>query len=316
MDTPLDVVIVSYNCREALIRCIESLASFRSRSVLRTVVVDNASVDGTVEAIRERFPDVTVIANDQNLGFAAGCNQGILNASGDMVLLLNPDCRLTESAVDALLWSLSNRPDAACIAPRLVKNGHTSSPVYAGVVSLREFAGKMLLLGKLARLVRAVIKRLSNDKSTPQLGDEAVREVDYVEGACVLCRRIALVSVGLLDPGYFLFFEDQDLCVRLRERGYQVFAHDGVAVEHEQGVSANQDVKRTILESYRSLCYFFRRHRSTSSIRALKCLIGLGALIRVVLFSFARVLGRPNSAKRAAAYVSVVKELVLVSGEG
>ncbi|MBN1592361.1 MAG: glycosyltransferase family 2 protein, partial [Candidatus Coatesbacteria bacterium] len=119
-------------------------------------------------------------------------------------------------------------------------------------------------------------------------------------------------SVGLFDPAFFLYFEDQDICLRLRERGFKVLLCPDARVEHASGVSAAREVKKTVFESYRSLCYFFYLHKSKDSMLALRLAIALGAAIRLVLFSIRRLCGGGDLARdRIAAYRCVISECVI-----
>ncbi|MBN2208513.1 MAG: glycosyltransferase family 2 protein [Candidatus Coatesbacteria bacterium] len=308
----IDVVIVSFNCKDALIRCLNSLRGCRDCFDLRPVVVDNASTDRTQQAIRSEYPDVEVIENTLNLGFATACNQGILLGHEDFVLLLNPDCEVGASALRRLVDCLQQDKSAACAAPGLARETRPVPPVYRGMVTLREFLAKMLFLDR--SLYRRASRKAASDGQEDECTDKCAvpgREVDYVVGACVLCRRLHLESVGLLDPGFFLYFEDQDLSLRLRERGFRLLFCAEVAVEHAQGASADREVERTVLESYRSLCYFFDRHKDKRSALALRLAMALGATIRLIVFSFMLLIGESVEARsRIAAYRRVVREIV------
>jgi len=308
----IDVVIVSYNCKDALIRCLNSLRDCRDCFELRPVVVDNASTDGTPEAIKSEFSDVEVIVNTRNLGFATACNQGILARHEDFVLLLNPDCEIGASALRQLLDCLQQDESAACVAPSLERETRPAPPVYRKVVTLREFLAKMLFLDR--ALSRRASRKAASGGQRARPADECAvsgREVDYVVGACVLFRRLHLESVGLLDPGFFLYFEDQDLSLRLRERRFGVLFCPEATVEHAQGASADREVERTVLESYRSLCYFFDRHKDKRSRIALRLAIALGATIRLIVFSFMLLIGKGVEARsRIAAYRRVMREIV------
>ncbi|MCD6326466.1 glycosyltransferase family 2 protein [bacterium] len=313
----VDVVIVSYNCKAVLAKCLNSLRECSSFLQLNTIVVDNASSDGTAHAIREGYKDVKVIANELNLGFAMGCNQGIVAGASDLVLLLNPDCRITMQSLKALIGCMRQRPDAACVAPRLTKGGDVLEPVYKRIVTLREFLFKMLFLDRAASSAQRILTKMQ----APSAIDgpkkvELVHQVDYVEGACILCRRLALLSVGLLDPRYFLYFEDQDLCLRFRNAGLGVLLHNGVEVQHLQGQSAKREVERTVLESYRSVCYFFKKYRTSSSCIALRMTIAVGAVLRLAVFAVAGALRcSPEAANRNSAYRRVLRELVIQKWE-
>jgi len=308
---PIDVVIVSFNCSKHLAKCLDGLRECSRSFNLRTVVVDNASSDGTVEWLRSVFQDVRTIENSQNVGFAAGCNVGMLSGRAEFVLLLNPDCVIDVESLHNLVECLTEHPMAACVAPRLRSETKILPPVYRSVVTLREFLAKMLFLDRVARRLRPqerLGEKMCSDTVSPSSRGQ---EVDYFVGACVLCRRSHLQSVGMFDPGFFLYFEDQDLSLRLRERGFDVMFCPDVVVEHTQGVSAGQDVERTTFESYRSLCYFFNRHRSNRSRIALRLVIAIGVSIRLMVFGLAIAFGNAEARRRFEAYWRVIREIVL-----
>lgn len=311
--TAIDVVIVSYNCREALLKCLDRLNECRERFDLTVRVVDNASSDGTAPAVKGSFPDVEVVENEHNVGFAAGCNIGILQGHEDWVLLLNPDCQITAQALTHLVDCHSQDWRAAFTAPFLTDHREIVRPIYRGVVTLREFTAKMLFIDRLLKPKRRCASvGTSARTSGPTGGYEQNQIVDYVEGACVLCRRSALNAVGLLDPGFFLYFEDQDLCVRAREKGFDVISCPNALVEHAQGTSAKRSPERSIFESYRSVCYFFDRHRGRGSRLALRLSVAIGVLLRLLAFGVACLSRsrRSEARSRAAAYRRVVSELV------
>ncbi len=308
---PIDVVIVSFNCSKHLAKCLNALRECGRSFNLRLVVVDNASSDGTVEWLRSGFQDVRTIENSQNVGFAAGCNVGMLSGRAEFVLLLNPDCVIDAESLHNLVECLTEHPMAACVAPSLRSGTTILPPVYRSVVTLREFLAKMLFLDRVASRIRPrkwLGEKSGSDTVSPSSKAQAV---DYLVGACVLCRRAHLQSVGMFDPGFFLYFEDQDLSLRLRERGFDVMFCPDIVVEHTQGVSADQDVERTIFESYRSLCYFFNRHRSNSSRIALRLVIAIGVSIRLMVFAVAMALGNAEARRRLGAYWQVIREVVL-----
>ena len=312
----IDVVIVGYNCRDSLVQCLSSLKECRQSFDLRIVVVDNASSDGTPDAVTSMFPEVRLVQNKQNLGFASGCNIGILWGHEELILLLNPDCVLDASALRQLVDCVQQEKTAACAAPNLEKDAKPSLPVYRGIVTLREFLAKMLFLD------RALGRGLQPAPDECEAGQTArglvpSQEVDYAVGACLLCRRLHLESVGLFDPGFFLYFEDQDLSLRLRKRGFRILLCPEARVEHLQGVSADQEVERAVFESYRSLCYFFDLHRDERSRAALRLVIAVGVVIRLIAFGLGLVCGRGGDARsRIAAYRRVISEIVFKKARG
>ena len=209
----VSVVIVTYNGLDELGECLDSVDGSRAECGLELVVVDNHSVDGTVEALRARPPDA-LVENDSNLGFATAVNQGIRAASGQYILLLNPDARLNPGALRALVGFLDSHPSAAAVGPRITgANG-------ALVRSCRVFPSLAVILARDTGLSDRFPRHPVFGAPTLSFwGYDSDRQVDYASGACLLLRRQAIEAVGLLDEGYFMYGEEMDLCWRLWRRG-------------------------------------------------------------------------------------------------
>jgi GT2 family glycosyltransferase len=216
--------------------------------------VDNASGDGTVEMIRTAFPEVTLVANDRNEGFAAATNSGIRRGSAAYVLALNPDTSVPPHALDRLLEVMEARPRVAVCGCRLEREDGTfdhaarrSFPTVLGAVG--HFTGA----GRGDRAPRALAQYRATDVDSG--------EVDAVNGAFMLMRRSALDEVGLFDEGYWMYMEDLDLCFRLREAGWITWYEPSVTVSHVKGgtTGGRRDVRLTYA-FHRGMLRFYRKH--------------------------------------------------------
>jgi GT2 family glycosyltransferase len=232
MMTPpeLSIVIVSFNTRLDLERCLESLAASPPVTPHEIVVVDNASSDGSVEAVRRRWPGIRVIVQPENLGFAVANNAGIRASSGSMVLLLNSDCVVPPGAIDRLAERLRAHPAAAVAGPLLTDSGGRTELSFGRMISpwaeLRQKAiGKAYDRG-MATAVRWVSRAVSSE-----------RYVDWVSGAALLVYRTDADAAGLLDERYFLYTEDVDFCAAIRARGRKILFTPEAAVTHLRGRS-------------------------------------------------------------------------------
>jgi GT2 family glycosyltransferase len=225
----LDVIIVSFNTRNDLLACLDSLAAGRPRDLRQVVVVDNASSDGSADAVRAAFPSVAVIALDRNAGFAAANNAGIRRTSAPLVLLLNSDTRVPPGAIDRLVDRLT-ATGAAVAGPRLVDGRGwpevSHGPMLSPLAELRQRA-RVRRAETRTPAARRFVERL--------LADE--QEVDWVSGACLLVRREAAVDVGLLDERYFMYEEDVDFCAAIRARGGRVIFTPAAEITHLRGRS-------------------------------------------------------------------------------
>ena len=249
----LSIVIVTYNSLSQIDVCLESLSAHPPSLEHETLIVDNASPDGTARAVRQRWSHVRVIEPGANLGFAGASNVGIRQACGEFVLLLNPDTMVPAGALDALVASLDARPDVAIVGPRLVDAaGRAELSFGATIGPLAELRQKLLVAGnnRGAPLLGAYVNRLAR----------RAREVDWVSGACLLVRRADAEAAGLLDERYFMYVEDVDFCAAIRARGRKVLFTPDAEVVHLRSQSV-ASVPRAIEAAYRrSQLAFYAKH--------------------------------------------------------
>ncbi len=226
----LSVIIVRYNAREDLERCLTSLHDAPPSMAHDITVVDNASTEGGLDVVRSRWPRVQVIALDRNRGFAAGNNAGIRATQGELLLLLNSDTVVPPGALDTLRARLHAHPAAAAAGPRLVDAAGRAELSFGPMISP---------LGEL----RQKVTRSLYDAGIPPFAawvDRSTRReqyVDWVSGACLLVSRADAESVGLLDERFFLYTEDVDFCAALRARGRRILFAPASEVIHMRGRS-------------------------------------------------------------------------------
>lgn len=253
----LDIVIVSYRSRDLLRACLRSLQSHPSRrAAMRVHVVDNHSGDGTVEMLHDEFPRVGLHALVSNTGFSAGCNFVLRRSRALYVLLLNPDTEMTVGAIDLLLARLTSSPDAAAIGPRLVRPDGTFDHA-----AKRSFPTPLAALAHFLRFGRGrwAPKRLSQYRA-PTVAEDAVGEVDAINGAFMLVRRSAIEEVGLLDQGYWLYMEDLDWCYRFARAGWKVLYDGSVIVTHvKHGSTRAGRPPRQEIAFHRGMGRFYRK---------------------------------------------------------
>ena len=239
----LSIIIVSYNARADLERCLESITAHPPGVPHEIVVVDNQSTDGSTAAVR-RWPEVKVIDAGGNLGFARANNIGIRATSGVFLLLLNSDTIVPPGAIDRLVAALARHPDTAVVGPRLV-DGQGRAELSFGP-----------MLGPFSELWR----KLSN---RPRIVERATRlphTPDWVTGACLLVRRQDAEAVGLLDERYFMYTEDVDFCAAIRARGRKIRFTPEVEFVHLRGRSAATAPEATRRAYRRSQVAFYEKH--------------------------------------------------------
>jgi N-acetylglucosaminyl-diphospho-decaprenol L-rhamnosyltransferase len=265
----VSVVVVSYNALPWLERCLESVRG------VETIVVDNGSTDGTVDFVRERFPEVELVEQG-NRGLAAGWNAGLARASGDYVLILNADAWLTEGSLERLVVFAEQRPRAAVVGPRLLNPDGTLQRSVRGFPTLWRLATEYLFLRKLAPG-----SQMLNGFYAGGFAHDEVREADFVMGACMLVRREAVDEVGPLDESFFLFSEETDWCYRFLQAGWQVLFFPGAECVHVGGASHGG---RFFRENVRGHLRFLAKHRGEREAERARRLLRAALRLRGVLF--------------------------------
>ena len=248
----LTIVIVSFNARDDLARCLDSLRAAPPAIAHDIVVVDNASTDGSAEAASAR-PGVRLIALPANVGFAAANNAAIRATSGELILLLNSDTIVPPGAIDGLVAALRASSAAAAAGPRLVDAEGRAELSFGDMVApLAEWRQK--------RLLGAAARGTPGALATIEERTRSSRQPDWVSGACLLVRRADAEAVGLLDERYFMYLEDVDFCAALRARGRRILFTPDVTVTHLRGRSRQASpaaTNRAYRDSHRA---FYAKH--------------------------------------------------------
>lgn len=257
----LTAVVVNYNDRANIGRCLASLFEATRTLSAEIIVVDNASTDGSPEAVAAGFPSVRLVRNAENVGFSKANNQAIRSSRGEFILCLNTDAALRPGALDGLLDELRRNPGTGIVGPALVNDdgGHQVS-----------FGGKVRFGSELLR--KAVLNRVWARRLR---SDRARRRVVWVSAACLLARRKAVEDAGLFDERFFLFFEDIDLCYRAGAAGWEVVFLPAVQAVHRSGATTAPGGLRTRLAYRASQLYFYRKHNSKLSRALLRLYLGL-----------------------------------------
>jgi len=251
--TSISIIIVSYNARRHLEDCLNSLTAVPPATPHEIVVVDNASTDGSASAVKRRWPQIRVIEQPANVGFAAGNNVGIRATDGTFILLLNNDTIVPPGAIDALVARLQARPEAAVAGPRLTDaNGRAELSFGPMISPFNELRQKLTM-----RLYRRGVGWVSGrvERDTAQEHD-----VDWVSGACLLVRRGDAEKVGLLDERYFLYTEDVDFCAAIRAMDRRVFFTPTATVVHLGGRSRATASAAMNIAYRKSHLAFYEKH--------------------------------------------------------
>lgn len=249
-DPRVAIIVLTWNGKALTLDCLDSLRELDYQNV-EIVTVDNASTDGTAEAVRERYGDsVTLIVNSENAGFSKGNNVGIkyaLEKGADLVLLLNNDTTVSPVLVDGLVSAFRDAPDVGIAGPKIFYSYPPDRIWFAG--------GEVFLARGIARHIGLrEIDRGQYDK---------VRDVDYITGCALMARRQVFIQIGMLDPAYGAYFEDTDFCMRARRAGYRVVYTPAGKVWHRISASTGGQLgRRKIMRKLRSTFRFFGKYAS------------------------------------------------------
>jgi N-acetylglucosaminyl-diphospho-decaprenol L-rhamnosyltransferase len=261
----VSIILVSWKTRDLLLACIDSLAAAAIGLHYDVWVVDNGSQDGSLQAVRDRFPAVQVIANTANVGFAAANNQAMHASSGRYALLLNSDTVARPDAIQRLVRFADATPRAGVVGAQLIDPDGSFQASFADFPS---FGSELLsATGLGSRLIFRNYPSYGPQKSLQ------ISRVDYVPGACMLARRTAFERVGLMDEGYFMYSEETDWCMRMCQAGWETWYLPTAVIVHYGGQSTGQ-VRHSMLQAlYRSKVRFFRKHYGSGAATLLRLML-------------------------------------------
>jgi hypothetical protein len=243
----LSIVIVNWNTSALLQACLKSIVETISSDRIEIIVVDNASIDTSIEATRRDFPHVVLIENKSNVGFARANNQGIHASVGRYTLLLNSDTLMQPDTLGGLIRFMDSHLDVGACSPRLVTTKGEPQPFAFGEDPT------------LLYLMRRAFNKIIFNRSLHNWNVDHTLDVGFVAGTCLMLRRAALEQIGALDENIFMYFEDNDLCLRLRKNRWRVCYVPSLTVMHLGGQSVKNNPQARF--AYQDgLRYFYRKH--------------------------------------------------------
>ena len=269
----ISFIIVNWNTREILIDCLDSIYKTVTDIGSEIYVVDNNSTDGSQEAVKNGFPEVKLIENSTNTGFAYANNQALSVMQGRFAVLLNSDAVLQEDAIESLLNFMNNTPEAGIAGVQLLNDDGSRQNSIDNFPSLE------------TEILNKSILRLFFPDKYPGKGRiyHNPIEVDSVIGACMIVRKEAIDEVGFLDEDYFIFLEETDWCFRMYKKGWKVYHVPDSRVFHLSGHSKKKTPGESQIEYYRSLYSFFRKNKDPISCLTLRILKPCKLLINLFL---------------------------------
>jgi hypothetical protein len=261
----VSVVIVNWNTRDFLAACLRSIQQTAHDLNLEMIVVDNASEDGSQDMLRQEFPAVQLVQNQENVGFARANNRGAGAAQAEYILFFNSDAELQADSLQNMLKLIQNQPKAGMVGAQLLNPDGSFQASHSHFPTLwREF------------LILSGIGRRLFGRWHPSHGPEVEKgpqKVDYIEGACLLARKNVYQQIGGLDESFFMYAEEVDLCYRMRRAGWQVWYQPEARVVHYGGGSSQKRRTQREGDLYISRVHFFRKHYGAGAAWRLKMLI-------------------------------------------
>jgi len=287
----VSAVIVNYNGKDLLGRCLAALRTAAGNLTVETVVVDNGSTDGSLEAVPDDLRPMVLIRTGQNLGFARAANIGMGRARGRFWLLLNTDCFLQPHALQHLVDRLGADPGAAVTGPRLLNPDETLQR------SCHDFPRPSVFLLEQSSLWRLLVGRSRVGWPAIATAHQSLRLVDWLTGACWLVRPAAWRALGGFDPGFFFYFEETDLCYRWREQGWRVWFEPAAQAVHLGGGSSHASA--LLGQYFAGLDRFYREHYTKRARITVRGIVAIMAAIKA-LRAAAAARRTPDQARQEA----------------
>jgi GT2 family glycosyltransferase len=294
-DPQLSIIIVNFNGKQDLLRCLASLDQVRNEAAFEVIVVDNGSRDGSVEACESLYPHWKYIRAGSNLGFAAGCNRGLAAAAALHAMLLNPDTEITPGALPKLLSALETHPQWGIVGPRMVDPSDRLYP------AARRFPTPFYLFCECTRLAYLIPHmRLFAGYFYGDCRLETLDAVDQVEGSALVIRAEARERVGLLDEQFFLFFEEVDLCRRVKDAGFEIHLVQDAVVRHYRSTAMRKSYITARKANAESAMRYFLKHHGQPGLKSLRRWMTAALFIRQTVTRMLAIISESEKAELRA----------------
>lgn len=253
----LSIIILNYNVKDLLLNCLDSLfKSKEEKDLWQVIVVDNASSDGSVEAVKEKFPEVEILENKENLGFAAGNNSAISKVKAPVVLFLNPDTVVLDKTISKSFRFLKSNPDIGAATSKVeLPNGELDYSCHRGFPTPWNSFAYFLGLSKLFPK-----SPLFSGYTASHLDVKTTHEIDCCTGAFLMVRKIAGDQIGWWNEDYFWNGEDIEFCFNLKAKGWKIFFYPEAKIIHYKGSSSKQLKSKTVYHGISAMRIFYKKH--------------------------------------------------------
>ncbi len=271
MSLDLSFIIVNWNAREYLRKCIHSILESVNHLQFEIIVVDNGSADGSCEAIRAQFPNVKLIENNKNLGFARANNIGIKSSEGEYICFVNSDVIILDDAIKKMYNYLEVNQQIGLIGPKVLNSDHSIQKS----------------IKKSQNIFTAIVRAFAIDKIFPFVFSyraSSIREVDVISGCFWMIKKTAIDIVGLLDERFFIYSEDDDFCKRIKDVGLKVVYYPEAEIIHFGGISSSAMPKLFFLELQKANYQFWLKHHNQISRFIYLCSVFINCVLRITSF--------------------------------
>jgi GT2 family glycosyltransferase len=305
----VSIAIVSYNTKELLARCLESIFRKTKGVNYEVIVVDNNSLDGTPMMLEERFPQVTLICNNENRGFSRSVNQAFMVSHGDYFLILNPDTELYNNAIYELFNFMESHPDVGVVGPKILYPNERLHPscwkfMTLTVAILDAFQITLYFPGN------SFSKRYHYD----YWKHNYIREVDWITGAAFMTRRDIYQKLNMLDEQFFIYSEDMDYCFKAWKAGYKVLFNPNAIVIHHHAKGGTQHTHVRQIDYYKSLHWYIKKNLNKPKAIMFRISTMIWALVYLII----RLCKSPflRGREHIQEYLQVPLRLLLFKGHG
>jgi GT2 family glycosyltransferase len=285
MKKMLSICIVNFNTRELLNNCLHSIYDTAEGIIYEIIVVDNNSSDGSVAMIKQDFPHVILIANNENSGYASAVNQAVNQAQGEFILILNSDTEILPDSLSKTLEFMKKNKNAGIVGCRILNPDETLQRSCRSFPNILNFLSENFYLSDIFPRSRIFGKPFMT-----YLDYDRIEEVDVVLGAFMMIRRETIEQIGLMDTQFFMFAEETDWCYRAKQAGWKIYFYPGAEIVHYGGGSTKQNVVPMFIEMHKSHHKFIEKYHGPVYLLLAKIILVAGIVLRVFLFSLASLL--------------------------
>lgn len=305
----LSVIIVTYNAGAFLHNCLTSVFSQQTGFPFEVIIVDNASTDGSLKRVSATFPQARIVRNGTNRGFASANNQGIEIATGDILLLLNPDTVLQGEVFQPMVDYFAVDPVAGVVGPKILNADGSLQRTGVAFPRIWNVFCELFFLDILFPSTR-IFGRHRRLYENP----ETIVEAEYLQGSCLFIRRSAISESGNLDERFHLYFEETDLCFRIKQKGWSVkYVPSGSVIHFGGGGMTYYDARR-LVQFHRSYLRYLTKHHEIAMRFAFRCVLFLRAVVRALFFGLGMVVIPSRRREFASRSWGYVRSAFLIAG--